>query len=137
MVGAQSAIDLYKKKFRPSPDLAAPYAILAVTVVCGEDDAHAEWLAGPLRRGILGIRTGKREPFLSFEEAANKPLSDQEQALVEDFLHGSIIGGPRRSRAVSRDLAKETGADELMISTLVPSSKERIGSYQRVATALV
>jgi luciferase family oxidoreductase group 1 len=136
MVGAHSAIDLYKKKFRPSPDLAAPYAILAVTVVCGEDDAHAEWLAGPLRRGIVGIRTGKREPFLSFEEAAKKPLSEHEQALVEDFLHGSIIGGPEKVARGLRELARETGADELMISTLIPAANERIGSYERVARAL-
>jgi luciferase family oxidoreductase group 1 len=135
MAGAVDAITLYKQRFKPSPDLAAPYAILAATVVCGEDDAHAEWLAGPLRRGILGIRTGKREPFLTFEEAAKRPLADHERAMVEDFLHGAIIGGPEKVGRGLRELARETGADEIMVSSLIPSHEERIASYERVARA--
>ncbi|MGZ3421617.1 MAG: LLM class flavin-dependent oxidoreductase [Polyangiales bacterium] len=132
MAGAIEAIEIYKKRFRPSADLEKPYAILAATVVCGEDDAHADWLAGPLRRGVVGIRTGKREPFLSFEEAAKRPLNDHERALVEDFLHGAIIGGPEKVQRGLRALAAETHADEIMVSTLIPSAEERIRSYERV-----
>ena len=51
-------------------------------------------------------------------------------------LHGAIIGGPEKVARGLRELAKETGADELMISTLIPAANERIGSYERVARAL-
>jgi luciferase family oxidoreductase group 1 len=131
MAGAEQAIALYKRRFRPSPHVPEPYAICAATVICGEDDAHAEWLAGPLRVGVVGIRTGRRAPFVSFEEAASHRFTEEEQALVDDFLQGAIIGGPARVKEGIERLARDTGADEVMLSTLIPSPEERIRSYER------
>src|SRR5512139_4144767 len=42
---AKDAIALYKQRFEPSTRLAKPYAICAVTAVCGADDEEARRLA--------------------------------------------------------------------------------------------
>ena len=41
MRNARSALALYREQFRPSNGLVSPRAMLAVTVICGEADAHA------------------------------------------------------------------------------------------------
>ena len=45
------ALAAYRASFRPSEDLARPYAMLGVAVVCAETDEEASWLAGPERAG--------------------------------------------------------------------------------------
>ena len=45
---ARDAIAHYRRNFQPSAQLAAPYAMLALTAVCGTDDEDARRLAAPL-----------------------------------------------------------------------------------------
>ena len=69
MRNARSALALYREQFRPSNGLVSPRAMLAVTVICGEDDAHANDLTIPLRLAVVRNRTGTRAPLPSIEEA--------------------------------------------------------------------
>jgi len=56
---AEEALALYRRHFQASNELARPYAMLAVTAVCGETDAQAEQLAAPIRLSIVRSRTGR------------------------------------------------------------------------------
>jgi luciferase family oxidoreductase group 1 len=132
---ARQAIAHYYAHFRPSASLAEPEAILAVTVVCGEDDDHARRLAAPLKLAVVRIRTGKAAPLASIEEALAYRFTPEEEAIAEDFLHGAAIGGPSRVRARIQELVDETGADEIMLSTMIADTEERMASYRRVAEA--
>ena len=98
MRSAADAIAHYRRNFRPSAQLAAPHAMLAVTCVCGEDDADALRQAAPLRLAIVKTRTGKREPIASIADALAYRFSPEEQAIADDFLLGAVIGGPAASR---------------------------------------
>src|SRR4051812_46655816 len=69
MKQAGEAIAHYRAHFEPSKRLAAPYAMCAVTVICGETDEEAERLAAPVRVTIANTRTGKRAPIPTVEEA--------------------------------------------------------------------
>ena len=130
---AKAAIAHYKKNFEPSATLREPYAMLAVTTVCGPDDAEAVRLAAPLRVAIVNSRTGKREPICTIEEALARTFTREEQAMADEFLHGAIIGGPERVASGLRDLAGAVGADELMLSSLVADPAERRASLERIA----
>ena len=136
MQKAADAIAHYRRQFRPSADLASPYAMLAVTCVCGEDDDDAHRQAAPLRLAIVRNRTGKRAPIASIEEALAYQFAPEEQAIADDFLLGAVIGGPAHVASGLRALARDLGADELMLSTLVPSVAARVGSLERVAMAM-
>jgi luciferase family oxidoreductase group 1 len=133
MRNARAALAHYRAHFRPSADVTVPYAILGVTVVCGEDDEHARRLAAPLRLGIVLLRTGRSAPFVSVEEALAYKFTRDEDAIANDFFAGAVIGGPETVRAGLDRLVQETGADELMIATMVPDFEERKKSYRRVA----
>lgn len=136
MSHARQAIAHYYAHFRPSEMLAEPEAILAVTVVCGEDDEHARRLAAPLKLGFVRIRTGKAAPLASIEEALAYQFTPEEEALAADFLNGAAIGNPERVRARLQELVDETGADEIMLSTMISDTEERLASYRRVAEVM-
>ena len=133
---AQEAIAHYRERFEPSRRLAAPYAMCAVTVICGADDAEAQRLAAPVRVAVANSRTGKRVSIPSVEEALAHPLSPQERAIADEFLAGAVIGGPDHVVARLRALARELAADELMLSSLVPSLAARRHSLERIAAGL-
>ena len=133
---AAEALALYRRQFEPSPTLAAPYAMLAVTCVCGEDDDDARRQAAPLRLAIVRTRTGQRAPIATIDEALAHRFTPAEQAIADEFLTGAVITGPAQVADRLRALAADTGADELMLSTLVPSLAAREASLTRVAAAM-
>jgi luciferase family oxidoreductase group 1 len=133
MRNAAAAMAWYRDHFQPSAALARPYAMLAITVVCGEDDAHAERLAAPIRLAVVRNRTGRRAPIASIDEALAYQFTAEEQAIADDFLMGAIIGGPERVAIGLGAIARDTGADELMMSTLIPDLTERVRSCERVS----
>jgi luciferase family oxidoreductase group 1 len=133
---AADAIAHYRREFRPSAQLAAPYAMLAVTCICGEDEDAARRLAAPVRVAIVKSRTGKREPILSIEDALAYRFTPEEHAIAEDFLQGAVIGGPADVAARLRSLATDLHADELMLSMLLPWVDVRCASLARIAAAI-
>lgn len=134
MRNATAAIAWYRDQFRPSGALEQPYAMLAVTVVCGASDEEAERLAAPIRLAVVRNRTGRRAPIAGIEEALAYRFTAAEEAIADEFLRGAVIGGPQRVLDGLTALARDTGADELMLSTLVPDRTERMRSYERVST---
>ena len=133
MRNAAAAIATYRRQFRPSAGLPSPHAMLAVTVVCGADDEEAARLAAPIRVAIVKNRTGRRAPIAGIEEALAYAFTPEERAIADEFLRGAIIGGPQRVSEGLTVLARDSGADELMVSTLVPDRDARLRSYERVS----
>lgn len=127
------ALDLYRQSFRPSERLDRPKAMVAVAVICAEDDERARYLAGPARLSMARLRAGRPGRFPSPEEAAAHDFTPEEEATISD-LHGSaVIGGPEKVREGLRGLIEATGADELMVTTMVHDHADRMASYERVA----
>jgi luciferase family oxidoreductase group 1 len=137
MAHAVDAIAHYRARFEPSPALAAPYAILAVTAICADTDDAARRMAAPVRIAIARNRTGRRAPILSIEDALACELTPEEGAIADEFLTGAAIGAPATVASHLRELARTTGADELMLSTLVPDLAARQHALQRIAAAVL
>lgn len=137
MQHAKQAIAHYRSRFVPSPRSSRPYAMCAVTVICGEDDAEAQRLAAPVRVAIANTRTGKRAPIPTIEEALAHTFTPQEQAIVDDFLQGAVIGGPEHVRDRLHALVRELEADEIMLSSLVPGHDARKQALHRIARVML
>jgi luciferase family oxidoreductase group 1 len=136
MRNASAAIALYRTRFQPSTSLASPYAMLAVTVICGEDDAHAIRMAAPVKLAIARSLTGQRLPIATEAEALAYRFGPEEEAAANTFLEGAIVGGPARVRSALEAVVARTGADEIMVSTLVPNLDDRLASLARLAAAV-
>ncbi|MFC8619227.1 LLM class flavin-dependent oxidoreductase [Micromonospora purpureochromogenes] len=127
------ALQLYRQNFRPSRWLQQPYAMVAVNVVCAETDERAEWLAGPSALSFLKLRSGRPEPLATPEEAAAYPYNEVEREFVRQRRDGQAMGSPETVRRQLGDLLARTGADELMITTMVYDVADRVRSFELVA----
>ncbi|MCX5745414.1 MAG: LLM class flavin-dependent oxidoreductase [Proteobacteria bacterium] len=136
MKHARASLAHYRRDFRPSARWSAPHAMLAVTVICGRDDAEADQLAAPMRVAIARNLTGKREPIRDVETALRYEFSDAERAIVDEFFTGAVIGGPARVGDELRRLAAELEVQELMCSTLVADVATRRASLERTIAAM-
>lgn len=130
------ALQLYRSEFRPSDVLARPYAIVTASVVCAEDEQRARWLAAPSGLSFLRLRAGRPSTLPSPEEAAAASLSEQEQAAFARWSAGHVVGTPDTVREQLADLQDRTGADELMISTMLHDPADRLHSYELLADAV-
>ncbi len=130
------AVQLYKAKFQPSQYLEAPYAKVACAVVCAEDDEKARWLAGPSRLSFARLRAGNPGRFPTPEEAAEHEFTHRQEASVSELSGSAVIGGPEKVRERLELLASKSGADELMLTTMVHAHADRLRSYELVAEVM-
>jgi len=127
------AVELYRESFQPSEVLAEPYVMLGTAVVCAETDERARWLAGPSGLQFVQLRRGNPIPLPTPEEAAEHPYSDVDRHLLEERLGTTIHGSPSTVRKGLETLVEDTGAEELMITTMVHGEADRRRSYELVA----
>ncbi len=127
------ALALYRQNFRPSQWLDEPYAMVAVNAVCADTDERAEWLAGPSALSFLKLRSGRPEPLSTPDEAAAYPYTEFEREFVLQRREGQAMGSPETVRRQLGELQERTGADELMLTTLVYDVADRVRSYELIA----
>src|SRR5262249_24242210 len=120
------ALAAYRSSFRPSPQLAAPYTMLGVSVVCGESDEHARWLAAPGALACLRLCRGRPDVYPTPEEAAEYRFTPFERQQVEGWTASHVVGGPETVRRELEALVERTGVDELMVTTMVHAHYERV-----------
>ncbi|MFD0636641.1 MsnO8 family LLM class oxidoreductase [Catenulispora yoronensis] len=68
-----AALEAYRNGFQPSAVLDRPYAFVALQVICGKDDEHAAYLAGPVALTYLKMQTAPPERLPTFDQAAAYP----------------------------------------------------------------
>ena len=127
------AIEVYRQRFRPSAQLAAPHVMLGVTVVAAEDDEEARFLFSSLQQSTLNNRTGRRgrvpPPVRGFEAQ----LDPYARAIVADALGAAVVGGPETVRRGVEDFVSRTSANELMITANIFDHEQRKRSFEIVA----
>lgn len=130
------ALRLYRSTFQPSEVLAHPYAIVTASVVCAEEEQRARWLAAPSGLAFLRQRAGRPSTLPSPEEAAAATLTEHEQTMFAQWSAGHVVGNPDSVREQLTDLLDRTGADELMVSSMLHDPADRLRSYELVAESV-
>jgi luciferase family oxidoreductase group 1 len=132
---AVAAMRLYRDRFRPSVWRQAPYAILAVAVVCAPDEAEAERLASTADLGFVRRGRGEYPPLASPEEAAAYPYTAAENALIRQNRSRLVVGSQATVRERLAFLVEATAADELMVTSMIYDHALRKRSYELLASA--
>jgi luciferase family oxidoreductase group 1 len=127
------ALKLYRENFRPSAELAQPYAMVAASVLAADTDEHARFLAGSGALSFLRLRSGRPGLVPTPEEAEAYDYSPMERQFVEHRLSSQIIGSPDTVERGIEKLLSETEADELMITTMTYDHEARKHSFSLVA----
>ncbi len=133
--GAAEAMGLYRDGFAPSEHLSAPQAMITASVICAGTQVEAEELALSLDLAWLRLRRGDPVPFPSPAEARAYPYTFADRVQVQETRRRLILGDPQAVRAQICRLAGETGASEVMVTTMVHGHAERLRSYELLAQA--
>ncbi len=128
----ETALELYRSRFTPSPVLSHPYAIVTASVIAASDPEEAEWLAGPSRVMSIGLRTNQLRPIVTPEEA-ERFLSGIAAERLEAIRGTQYAGVPETVTERLRSLVERTGADELMITATVHDGAVRERTLELLA----
>ncbi|MBF6210272.1 LLM class flavin-dependent oxidoreductase [Nocardia puris] len=131
-LGTEDALALYRNSFRPTADLETPYAMVALSAVCADTDERAEELSAPRDLAFLQLAAGRPGTLPSTEEAAKFRPTERERQFIAQRRQGQATGSPDTVRAQLTDLLHRTGADELMLNTLVYDIEDRARSFELI-----
>ena len=130
---AAPALETYRSHFEPSEAFPEPHAILAVSAVVAETTARAEHLAKTLDLSRVRLNQGDHAPLPSPEEAEAYDYSPQERAVADKYRALQVIGTPEQVRSDIEQRVEESGADEVMVTSLVHDHAARLHSYELLA----
>jgi len=129
------ALQIYRARFKPSKQLAAPYVMVGVNIVAAGTDREARRLATTQQMSFADIFRGTRglsKPPIDDIETYWSPI---ERAQAQQMLARSIIGSVITVRAGIDALLAETQADELIVVSDVFDHAERLRSFELIAEA--
>ena len=130
------ALEVYRGKFKPSADLAAPHVMLGFNVIAAESDDEARFLATSAQQAFVNLRTGRPSrlppPSRGYYESLPPPF----RAVLDDVLACSAIGTPAVVREKLDAFIARTGADEIMIGAMMFDHAARLRSYEIAAEVM-
>ncbi|MGE5210948.1 MAG: LLM class flavin-dependent oxidoreductase [Acidobacteriota bacterium] len=127
------AIALYRREFRPSEQLAEPYAIAGVNVIAADSDADAQEQWTTVRRWRVArfVAPGRD---LSDDEA-DAILASPQGRQIAQMMHYSAVGTPDHVEAYLAEFAAVAGADEVITAHASPTIEQRLRSVDLLADA--
>ncbi|MCH9674607.1 MAG: LLM class flavin-dependent oxidoreductase [Gammaproteobacteria bacterium] len=124
------ALDIYRKEFRPSEHLEAPYAMAGFNVFAADTEAEGHLLRTSARKSTLSMRTGHPRALPPPDPDFEANLSVHEKAMLDAQGACSAVGSPSSVRAQLRKFVDATGVDELMIAAQIYDHKARLRSFE-------
>ena len=129
------AIGIYRERFKPSAQLAAPNVMLGVNIIAADTDAEARFLFSSLQQSFLNIRSGRPAKLPPPIEDFEQRIDRYGAAMLADALSCAIVGAPGTVRRGIEAFVERTGADELMVTANIFDHAKRKRSFQIVAEA--
>lgn len=86
------ALEIYRRDFRPSEALRAPYAIAGFNIIAADTDEEAEYLASSMQQSFVRLRTGQPGRLPPPVKNYRTTLGDQGNAILNHVLKCSAIG---------------------------------------------
>jgi luciferase family oxidoreductase group 1 len=125
----------YREEFIPSRHGERPRVIAAVWVVCAGSDEEARRLASSAKMMFTLFFRGELIPIPPPEKALEFLSKEPRSKDPSRMRRRAVVGSPEKVRAGLEEVAREYGADELMIVTITWDHEARVRSYELVAEA--
>ncbi|MFJ9582560.1 LLM class flavin-dependent oxidoreductase [Streptomyces acidicola] len=127
-------IDHYRATFRPSPWAREPYVMISGTVAVAATPEEARRLLLPEAWSMAYARThGTFPPLPPAAEVENRTMTGRERDFYESGLTGHIAGTEEQVAHELETVLKETGAQELLVTTSTYDHEALLDSYRRLA----
>ncbi|MFJ2237365.1 LLM class flavin-dependent oxidoreductase [Streptomyces sp. NPDC087859] len=131
----QHGIDHYRAHFRPSPWAPEPYVVISGTIAVAATPADARRLLVPEAWSMAHSRThGTFPPLPAAERVEALTMTAKERDLYESGLTGHIAGTEDQVAHELETVLKETGAQEVLVTTSSHDRDALLDSYRRLAS---
>jgi len=129
------ALTIYRRDFRPSAHLRAPYAAAALSVVAADTAPEAEYIASSLMQNFVALRTGRPGKLPPPVENYVEGLPPQIQAMLGHVLQCSSFGTRDDvARGIDRFI-RRTQVDEVIVHSPAFDPQARMRSVALIAQA--
>ena len=122
------AAQVYRREFKPSKYLDAPYFMMAVNVFAAETEDEANYHFSTLIQAFVGMVTNNRGPIPAPVE--NLELSPQIAAHVQGMLQGSAVGTPEQVAQRLSIFQSKLQPDEYILSMPFYHHEARLKSME-------
>ena len=126
----EHALAIYKAQFRPSEQLAKPYAMAGVNVVVADTDAEADYLFTSIQRRFTDMVRGKRGYLQPPIDDINAYWTADEQFHASRMLTCSFVCSPDTVQRKLDAFVTATGVNELMVASAIFDHRARLRSYE-------
>lgn len=133
--GGPAAVRQYRERFRPSRELAAPLANVAVFVLCADTEAKAAELHAALDLQLLRFGKGERGTFPSADEVRGYQFTAEDQLHLAHNRGRVVSGTPEQVHAQLTKIAEDYAVDEVAAVTITADFEDRLRSYELLAEA--
>ncbi len=134
--GGAEIAKLYRERFQPARELAAPRTAVAAWVLCAETDEQAQHLASSSRMTLTMLRRNELIPVPPPEKAVEFLAREGKPTTGNLPGRRGIIGPPEKVRAGIEQLAAEYGAEEVIVVTITYDHEARRRSYELLAEVM-
>ena len=127
------ALETYRSGFKPSAQLAAPYAMAGIHVIAADTDKEAKRLFTSAQQQFTNMvrnRRGKLQPPIDDIETYWTP---HEKAAASGMLKYAVVGSPETIRRGLEGFLALTGIDEAMVVSAIHDHAARKRSYEILA----
>jgi luciferase family oxidoreductase group 1 len=111
------ALDIYRRQFKPSAQLAEPYVAAAFNSFAADTREEAELLASSQQQAFVALRTGNpgkmQPPLAGYKDG----LPPNARAILDHVLQCSAVGTAEDIAAGLRAFVARTGVDEVIIAS--------------------
>ncbi|MGY0071385.1 LLM class flavin-dependent oxidoreductase [Streptomyces sp. QTS137] len=127
-------IDHYREHFHRSAWASEPYVVISGTVAVADTPGQARRLLLPEAWSMAHSRTrGTFPPLPSAEHVESLTMTAKERGLYESGLGGHIAGTEEQVADELETVLKETGAQEVLVTTSTHDRTGLLESYRRLA----
>lgn len=132
----EQAIQIYRSRFKASPQLEKPYMMVAVNAIVADTNEHAELLATSMKQMFMGVISGERKPLQPPKKNLDDVINIRYLQAIEQMLSCSFVGNQEKVKNELEVFISQTRADELITATYVYDFEERVKSYRLLAEAM-
>jgi luciferase family oxidoreductase group 1 len=129
----EQALEIYRREFRPSPQLREPYAMAAIGVFAADTDAEAARLFTSLQQSFVLLRRGTPGPLPPPVASMDDRWTPVEKVGVTHAFREAIVGSPETLARGIEAFLQRTKVDELMVTAAIYDHAARLRSFELVA----
>jgi luciferase family oxidoreductase group 1 len=129
------ALQVYRESFRPSAQLAEPYAMLAANVIVADSDEQARRLFTSMQKSFIDGAFRRRRTLLPPPiDSIDDYWLPHEREQLQGMLSCSFIGSPDTVRSGLEGFIAEHAPDELIVTTSAFEQRARLRSLELLAS---